>query len=1111
MRKVFLLGGMACVLPFVVGATGTANTHVPDGTNVWIGAASGGSWSNEANWRAESPSGLSVKDLFARHCVYDLRGLDNGAVLTNDLVCANVYGESSSGPYTMVAGILCAGATGDVWTIRQNGGKGLYFCSPCRLEIDGGTLVWDDRAGAMYPYKVPSKYGTGEFLFRGIPTMWENAGCVHEGTLGFANNAGTGTYCWKVFDGARLAVHDGVTTISQIFSSSWDGTMAEIDVAADATLRLYTGFNNYNSENFFYGDLTGAGTLEISGGGVHRFRKGGDRDVLSFTGTIQPYLGELELGTAAAPVGLNPAAQVDVAGAGWLRLFDGQTIAALSGVGCDGGVEIPVGSALTVAGTGVPSTNVYAGRVAGGDFVKRGAGDTLVLKGASVNTGATRVEAGTLALDRGMSRKNLRAYWNFDDPDDMGADVSADGLLPLAVEKNPPVRPCLVEDGVSGRAVHFGDGQDMTKGGKFYRAGTNDVGATGALPLGNMAFTVSFWLRPTRGKCGTGTNFLHLDYGTNKILENEDGSVARETGWGGSGFFFGSVQFDEDKLDAGNTNAGIPAFQHLCFYCGTGWTRSGAYDENGTNKSNAKKVAIAKFDSPDYLLDGAWHHVVGTYSNRVIRIYVDGVLKDERLRDSDFDFTRNPYIQFGNYAGDTKHTYSGDLDEIQWLAEAWSEADVQAEYAARNPAAFRRGLPKPVAHWTFDEPDAANGYADVTGNGFDLISASTNGTAVVGHEAVTYAGESGLSGGAAKIDAQSAYLKLKDGVDMTSVLPTGSSFTIVMRCGYPGDNPFFMFGDGTAARSVRLGDSSCPRVQYWKVGDSSPISMGDCGTYGSGDSLLQSAYCLNTLVYDASRKTLRLYRDGKLVRMVEGKSFSINPTSLQWGYVDGRCFVNLRLDDLRIYNEALTPDEVARVVRSVRYGGTAQPYADRPVLSADSPVTVAAGATLEVRGVAAHGVKSLAGAGTVKIVGAAAFHASDYTDFTGTIVGTGRLLVEPGQTIPLAAEQITADVGFQDDVVVVSSASAATPCVRTAGRVVLPTAGVLKLAGATTAGGFLGKRFLLAECATADCPSDTSAWTFEPSRDEMPALTFEFADGRLYAKVGGGGTLLIVR
>lgn len=1098
MRKslLFLIGA----LPFMAEASGTAGSHVPDGTNVWVGAATGGSWADEANWRAESPKGWTVKELFARHCVYDLRGLEGGAVVTNDLVCANVYNENGCGQYTMVAGIICDGDAGDVWTILQNGGKGLYFCCPCRVQVDGGTLVWSDYAGGMYPYKQPNKYGTGEFLFHRAPSMWEFESYVHEGTLGFTNDAGTITYRWKLFNGATLAVHGGSrTAISQIHSSSADGTTAAIDIAEDAMLRFYTGFNNYNSGYFYYGDVTGSGTLEISGGGVHRIRKGA-RDVLSFTGTVRPYLGELELGTADKPVALDPAAGVDVAGAGWLRLFQGQTVSALSGVGCDGGVEFPSAAALTVAGTGAPSTNVYAGRVAGGDFVKRGADSALVLKGGLVNTGATRVEEGTLALARGMSRRNLRAYWNFDDPDDMGADVSMDGGLPLQLQKDPSVRPWLVEDGVSGRAVHFGDGQDMTKGGIFIRADTNDVSAIAAIPSG--VFTVSFWMRPTKGKCGPGTNFIHFDFGSNELTTNETGVVVKKTGWG-SGIFFGSARRDEDTAQE------IPAFKNLCAYFGTGWTRGGAWNENGTSKDNAARVAIAKFADADYLFDGAWHHVVGTYSNRVMRIFVDGTLMDERTRSGDLGIAPNPSVQIGNYAGDVLHCYQGDLDEIQWLAEAWSEADVRAEYEARRPAAFRRALPKPIAHWTFDEQNADGSFTDVTGHGFDLVSASSNGTAVVKHEAVAYSGESGLAGGAAVIENKStAYLKLKDGVDMTSRIPAGSSFTIAMRCAYPGDNPYFIFGDGTAARSVRLGDSGCPRVQYWCVGDDKRISMDDCGTYGSGNSLLQSAYCMNVLVYDAPSKTVWLYRDGALVNR-SSKALSINPAMLQWGYVGGRYFNNLRMDDLRIYGEALSPGDVAQVVRSIRYGaGVVEP---QPVLSADSPVVVAAGATLEARGAEAHGAKSLSGAGAVKVVGAAAFHAGDYAGFTGTIGGTGQLLVEKGQTIPLEAAQISADVGFLDDTVVVSSANAATPLVRASGRVVLPTAGVLKLAGATTAGGFLGKRFLLAECATADYPSDASAWTFEPSRAEMPALTFEFASGRLWAKVGGGGTLLIFR
>ena len=66
MKKIACLGVL--LTGFAAFGTGTYNNHKPDGTNVWIGASTGGSWSNVANWRAESPSGYTVEELFQRHC-----------------------------------------------------------------------------------------------------------------------------------------------------------------------------------------------------------------------------------------------------------------------------------------------------------------------------------------------------------------------------------------------------------------------------------------------------------------------------------------------------------------------------------------------------------------------------------------------------------------------------------------------------------------------------------------------------------------------------------------------------------------------------------------------------------------------------------------------------------------------------------------------------------------------------------------------------------------------------------------------------------------------------------------------------------------------------------
>ncbi len=1085
-------------------ASGTFGSIVPDGTNVWIGAASGGSMSNAANWRAESPKGYTVEELFTLHCVYDLRGLANGAVVTNDLTAGNSYENENASYYTkrftLVAGVLAAGEPGDVWTVLQKDGKGLYFCSPCSLDIEGGTLVWDDAAGDMYPYKVPHKYGSGTFLFKRGSTFWESEGHVHQGTLAFTNGVGTSTYRWQLHDGAALEVMDGVTSIAQIRSAAGVSAATRLSILSGATLDLCTGFNNYGSWYKFYGDVTGEGTLRVTGGGRHYLVR--DKvTALSFTGRYQPYLGDLVFGTADKPLGLAPAASLDVAGSGWAFLYQDATVRALTGAGADGGVSWPAASTLTVDGGA--GTNVYAGRLVGGTFVKKGVDHTLVLTGETRHSGVIRVEAGTLAVRRGLARPGLRAYWNFEDADDLGADVSADGLMSVAVRKDPTFRPYQVADGVVGRAVHFGDGQDMKKGGLFVRARKEDLSAKACLPSGSQPFTFSFWMRPTKGKCGNGTNFLHVDSG-NGTATNEWGETTMGVNWGG-GFFFGSAKWDEAKGAAGGSQ---PAFKNLAFYCGTGWTRGGVWNDAGDSSIYASKAVIAAFDDANYLFDGNWHHVVGTYSNRVMRIFVDGRKLGEKVRDADLNVTANPYIHVGSYSGDTVHTYQGDLDEIQWLVGAWSEEEVAAEYAARDPRARRAPLlPAPVAHWTFDEQADDRGYADVTGNGFDLENVASNGTAYVEQEAVTYADDPSFTGGAAWIKARTSHLRLKDGVDLGTRL-TGS-FTLSLRTTYAANGAFFMLGNGVAANSVYLGDESCPRMQYWMVGGtgtSRKFKYADSGTYGQNGTATPSAYGVNTLVYDAQKKVLLVYRDAVLQTRATGFTFELKPSQLQWGCVGDKSFTNLRLDDLRLYDTALTGAQVAELARAVRQGAAS---AETTVLPPEAQVEVAAGATFSARGVQDCVLGTLTGMGCVDIGGGSTLRAADYAAFAGTVSGAGCLDLDGTARMPSVAT-VTTDVRAETLRLSVADAGRSVPFVTTTSRVLVHATGTIAVTDAAGPGALAGKRWTLAKGASVVLPDDLSGWTVSP---EPPVgWTFKVSeDGTLVLSIGGGGTHIFVR
>ena len=396
----------------------------------------------------------------------------------------------------------------------------------------------------------------------------------------------------------------------------------------------------------------------------------------------------------------------------------------------------------------------------------------------------------------------------------------------------------------------------------------------------------------------------------------------------------------------------------------------------------------------------------------------------------------------------------------------------------------------------------------MTGNGFDLENVASNGTAYVEQEAVAYADDPSFTGGAAVVKAKTSYLRLKEGVDLGTRL-TGS-FTISLRTTYPANGTFFMLGNGAVANSVQLGDSGCPRMQYWMVGgtgDGNTCKYADSGTYfGSNGSTLPSAYGVNTLVYDAQKKVLLVYRDAVLQMRRDGFSFTLKPTQLQWGCVGEKSFTDLRLDDLRLYNTALTGAQVAELARAVRQG--AAPI-ETTVLPPEARVEVAAGATFSARGVVDCVLGTLSGAGRVDIGGGSTLRAADYAAFAGTVSGAGCLDFDGAARMPSAAT-VEADVRMEALRLAVADAGRADPFVTTAGRVLVPATGRVTFPDAAGPGALAGKRWTLAKGASVTLPDDLSGWTVSP--EPSVGWTFKASeDGTLTLSIGGGGTHIFLR
>jgi len=653
-------------------------------------------------------------------------------------------------------------------------------------------------------------------------------------------------------------------------------------------------------------------------------------------------------------------------------------------------------------------------------------------------------------------------------------------------------------------------------------------------PSGNDSFTFSFWMRPTKGKCGNGSNFIHIAPKTGTTVTNELGNVVNNLNWGRN-FYFGSCKCDEDT-----PSTSLGAFKNLCFYVQHGWTRDGVWNSNHTSKSTDNSVVYAKFADGNYLLDGKWHHVVGTYSNRVIRLFVDGVKMDERVRTSNIDIPAEPYLTIGNYSGDTVHTYQGDLDEIQWLRGAWSEADVLAEYESRRPRLEKIELPEPVAHWTFDEKRETDGtyyFDDVTGHGYTLkavfLESSTMTPDVeLQMENVTYPESRGGKAFWMKPGKEShgwdapmgGHLELADGVDMTDRFPVGSAFTVSLRRWCNSRKDYFCFGDpDDATKNLRFYDDGAqPLISAMAGSDTKRYfnSAYMCNTIAT------AGWVLQTVTYDPDTKVLSLYIDGKLASRYTGVTVSIDPKQVAVNG-NGRTGSNAqyghttRYDDLRIYSCALDAEQVAALAKVVRYSdGTrddGELLAEQTNIPTNSVVTVAAGATLAFRPGLDGTVKGVAGAGAVRVEGGAWAFARvlDWSGFSGTVSGCGLVAAIPGHQLDLThlpSASVTADVGFEDDVIEFAHGQSAA-LAKTPGAVRLPAKGTLRLAGATSAGSWAGKRLLIAECSAYKGPEDTTGWAFEPAATGEDQLLgeFKFASGRLYLQMGGGGTMLIFR
>ena len=919
----------------IAALVGVAVEATPLGTNIWIGPPTGGMWTDPSNWKTNDGCAYTSEFLLKTNCLYNFTALQDGAVVTND------------GTTLCIEGLRFNDKQGTITLYGTDS-------SNCRMPnaqtwlAGTGTTVnvflrqpinWKD-----YDTKIVLNPKDGEPQQNS--GTWRVAGTFQPYRRYFEACAYTTLYVGSPAPSFNLtyfdiwnyaqAILDANLTVGQLHSSNHTATGLDLN---GHNLTIGGGEVFKSGYNQFGGTVKGTGNITFAGGAEIIFSQSPQ-----ITGNLRILTGDV-IYSAGTTIPATMHVQTDRSGI--LRVSGNQTLVDLSGEGTSGGVTVKDATALTVASSAA-TTTVFNARLCGAmDLVKDGPG-TFEMTGVNALTGAVRVANGTLALKRPIYREGLVARWGFEDAANLLRDSGPNGFN-LTRNASAIASVLFQTNGIDNlRGIHFSVKDPSNAWATNYlRVTSTYATAANGFPYGGSPRTWSLWLRPTTRS----TTVVYL-------LRRGNWATGKEMMlW---------------LRDANRFRLSINEYSDL-----------------GLTNSIEQSVAD--------ITDGNWHHVVCTYSNKVLQLYYDGQLKQEKATHNALNIDDGSEFVIGNNdpRNVSTHNYDGDIDDVQIYNRVLSAAEVADEYARRtavvsDPATI---LPEPVSHWRFDDASDPGkddkGVCHLVKN--TMPKAPTTDPSILQRD--------GAFGGGA---LNGASLMPESGV-FPEAFPTGGhSFTVSCRLRPNGGlewGGLVYWGDAlTANKFFRFGIGNCPRRLHvaWSKNNSSATSLNNNADLTFSDASQNNcsnptAWTHVIMVYNGTAKTITLYRDGAYVAQstgvylnTEGKNFYVN-----WREGWGTSGSVSNIDDLQLFDKALTAAEVRTLTRALETGSVG------PVLRAETPVTVDEGATLEVSG-ECHVVQTFACAGTLTFKDAGCLEVTGATAMTGNLGGVGSLILDAG-------------------------------------------------------------------------------------------------------------------
>ncbi len=455
----------------------------------------------------------------------------------------------------------------------------------------------------------------------------------------------------------------------------------------------------------------------------------------------------------------------------------------------------------------------------------------------------------------------LVGHWTFDGPDMINnvADSSGNGNSGYLKGTFATATSSATVLGKAGQALDFNGSDDY-------------VNAGSSSNLDNLsAITVSVWIFPKSAGASNGAGII------SKILANQ---------WGWK-FHYASDVIDTKKL---------------CFLV----------DYDTTD------LEVRTDSSFTY---GEWHHVVMTWDGSTdavngVNIYKNGqevsyVVQTDGVGNRVDESVRDLIIGASNVSGDG--SFDGYLDDVRIYNRALSASEVTKLYNSTkgskvnssNKKSLTDGL---VGYWTFDGQDMINNVADVSGNG---NTGYLNGTFATATSSATVLGKVGQA-----LD----FNGVDDYIENTSFPKSqlSSDFTVsAWSKVYTGN------------KSSHIISTRSSTNEGWAFKGEQYNNTGNVGFtfFGVADYTTSIAtpvdWAMYTAVYDASAGTVDIYVNDSYEQLTVGTLLTTNMydgfvlSSAHRSNAVGAFSPNI-IDDVRIYNRALSASEVTKLYNSTK-------------------------------------------------------------------------------------------------------------------------------------------------------------------------------------------------